>query len=98
MVSRKYLRLLFGLALIFCTLNLSFQCWSTTLVSPEISEEIEQVLEDDFPIEAIFSQDSMNHSNAADIIPMSATLLSESGYQASHFFEINSPPPEQPIA
>ena len=95
MVSRKDIRLLFGLSLIFCTLNLSIQCWSSSLASAEISEEIEQVLEDDYPIEVNFSEVWMNHNITEDIMPNSASPLAERGYQASHFFEIDSPPPER---
>lgn len=94
MISRVNIRLLFGLCLIFCTLNLSLQCWSSSIFSAEINEEIEQVLEDDLPLEAVFTEIG-NHGYNSDNVNAEYTLVRQKNtYQASHFFEIDSPPPE----
>ena len=94
MISRTSMHFFFGLSLILCTLNLSVQCWSSDVFFAEINEEIEQVLEEDLPIEVNFTILYSGRNTPQMLSNRSVLIQWVNSYQALHFFEIDSPPPE----
>ena len=94
MNSKTTINFLFGFSLIFCTLNFSIECCSSDSYLVEFNEEIQQILEDDFPIEAIFLDLDPRQSIPEFFVSKYSKKKSENDYKSNHFYEVDSPPPE----